>query len=77
VRLPEPVWRLLLAAMFVVFVGVVWRDLTSVSKGPDYCALANLRTCRVSDRGEWVQVTTPDGATHTIYTKGGKVVAFQ
>jgi hypothetical protein len=63
--------------MFVVFLGVLWRDLGSASKGPDYCAMANLRACKVTDRGEWVQVTTPDGSTHMIYSKNGKVVGVQ
>ncbi|HEV8573545.1 MAG TPA: hypothetical protein VGR43_02450, partial [Dehalococcoidia bacterium] len=47
------------------------------TNGPDYCVMANMRSCKVSDRGEWVLVTAPDGAQHMIYLKGGKVLQVQ
>ena len=65
-------WGFLLSA--VIFVAImVARDLTSAS-GPDYCAIANLRTCKVGDSGTWVMVTTPDGSTNLVLLKNGKVV---
>lgn len=75
-KLPPIAWRglLVLAIAFVAVMG--WRDVASAS-GPDYCALANLRSCKVGDSGQWVMVTTPDGAQHMIYLKNGRVVQVQ
>jgi hypothetical protein len=68
-------WGLLVIAVaFVIVMG--FRDLTSVS-GPDYCAMANMRQCKVGDRGEWVMVTSPDGAQHMVYLKNGRVIQVQ
>ena len=65
-------WGLLLSAVIFVAIMAV-RDITSAS-GPDYCQLANLRTCKVGDSGTWVMVTTPDGSTNLVLLKNGKVV---
>lgn len=75
-RLPSIAWwgLLVVAVWFVAIMGV--RDLTSAS-GPDYCAMANLRTCKVGDSGTWVMLTTPDGAQHMVYLKNGRVVQVQ
>jgi len=65
-------WGFLLGA--AIFVGVMgWRDIASAN-GPDYCALANVRTCKVGDRGEWTMLTMPDGSTALVLMKNGKVV---
>lgn len=75
-KLPPLAWWVFLigSVAFVAVQGI--RDLTSAN-GPDYCQMANLRSCKVSDNGTWVMVTTPDGATHMIYLKNGKVLQVQ
>lgn len=63
----------LLAIAAIVSLGIGIAHEFSAN-GPDYCAVANLRTCKVADNGTWVTVTTPDGATNLIVLKNGKVV---
>lgn len=72
-KFPKVAWwgLLVLAVAFVALMGV--RDITSAN-GPDYCALANIRSCKVGDRGEYVIVTTPDGASTLLLVKNGRVV---
>jgi hypothetical protein len=44
------------------------------ASGPDYCAMANARTCKVGDHGEWTTLTMPDGSSALVLTKSGRVV---
>jgi len=69
-RLATPL--LVLAAIGALAFGFV-REFTATS-GTDYCAAANLRTCKVADQGQYVVVTTPDGSSSLVLLKNGKVV---
>jgi hypothetical protein len=63
---------LAIAAIASLSLGIA-HELTATG-GPDFCAAANLRQCKVADRGEYVVVTTPDGSSTLVLMKNGKVV---
>jgi hypothetical protein len=55
--------------MFVIIHDPVFSPAT----GRDYCAAANLRTCKAVDHGEWTLVIGPDNHQVLILMKDGRV----
>lgn len=78
-RLPHDPGHLLykagLAIAVAVFAWAVVSDpIFRPSQSADLCGAANLRTCKVTDQGTWVAVTTPDGSVYLILLRNGKVI---
>ncbi|HEV8574034.1 MAG TPA: hypothetical protein VGR43_04930 [Dehalococcoidia bacterium] len=66
---------LLIAAAAAAIGFAALREMAPAS-GPDYCAAANLRTCKVEMRGDWIILSAGQSA-YLVLMQGGKIVQVQ